>query len=116
MKSMLENDFKNASPRESSYTGEPLSVVGVCLDDETWRFLNLFAGLTPSIWVRSQVNSYRSDQAQEANLEQRGQHAPDVCLVDFDKNRRAAVMMAEHIHASLPGTAIFAVSSQSQPN
>jgi pilus assembly protein CpaE len=116
MKSMVENDSWNASSRESSYAGEPLSVVGVCLDDETWRFLNLFAGLTPSIRVRSQVNSYRSDQDQDAILEQLGQPAPDVCLVDFDKNRRAAVMMAEHIHASLPGTAIFAVSSQSQPN
>jgi pilus assembly protein CpaE len=116
MKSMVENDSWNASSRESSYAGEPLSVVGVCLDDETWRFLNLFAGLTPSIRVRSQVNSYRSVQDQDAILEQLGQPAPDVCLVDFDKNRRAAVMMAEHIHASLPGTAIFAVSSQSQPN
>jgi pilus assembly protein CpaE len=116
MKSMVENESWNASSRESSYAGEPLSVVGVCLDDETWRFLNLFAGLTPSIRVRSQVNSYRSDQDQDAILEQLGQPAPDVCLVDFDKNRRAAVLMAEHIHASLPGTAIFAVSSQSQPN
>ena len=116
MKSMVENDSWNASSRDSSYAGEPLSVVGVCVDDETWRFLNLFAGLTPSIRVRSQVASYRSDQDQDAILEQLGQPAPDVCLLDFDKNRRAAVMMAERIHASLPGTAIFAVSSQSQPN
>jgi pilus assembly protein CpaE len=116
MKSMVENDSWNASSRESSYAGEPLSVVGVCLDDESRRFLSVFAGLTPSIRVRSQVNSYRSDQDQDAILEQLGQPAPDVCLVDFDNNRRAAVMMAEHIHASLPGTAIFAVSSQSQPS
>lgn len=116
MKSMLENDSWNASSRESSYAGEPLSVVGVCLDDESRRFLSVFAGLTPSIRVRSQVNSYRSAQDQDAILEQLGQPAPDVCLIDFDKNRRAAVMMAEYIHTSLPGTAIFAVSSQNQPN
>jgi pilus assembly protein CpaE len=116
MKSMIEKDSWNASSRESSYVGEPLTVVGVCLDDESWRFLNLFAGLTPSVRVRSRVASYRSDQDQDANLEQLGQPAPDVCLMDFDKNRRAAVMMAERIHASLPGTAIFAVSSQSQPS
>ncbi|SPE44841.1 putative Type II secretion system protein [Candidatus Sulfotelmatobacter sp. SbA7] len=116
MKSMLENDFRNASPRESSYTGEPLSVVGICLDDETWRFLNLFAGLTPSIRVRSRVGSYRSDQDQDAILEQLGQPAPEICLLDFDTNRRAAVMMAERIHASLPGVAIFAVSSHNQPS
>ncbi len=116
MRAMVENDSWNASSREGFYAGEPLSVVGVCLDEETWRFLNLFAGLTPSIRLRSQVGSYRSDQDQDAILEQLGQPSPDVCLVDFDRNRRAAVMMAEHIHASLPGTAIFAVSSQSQPN
>src|ERR1035437_7984772 len=72
MKSMLEKDSWNASPRESTFTGEPLSVVGICLDDETWRFLNLFAGLTPSIRVRSRVASYRSDQDQDAILEQLG--------------------------------------------
>jgi len=116
MKSMLEKDSWNASSRESSYVGEPLTVVGVCLDDESWRILNVFAGLTPSIRVRSRVASYRSDQDQDAILEQLGHPAPDVCLMDFDKNRRAAVVMAERIHASLPGTAIFAVSSQSQPN
>src|ERR1700693_5732793 len=103
MKSMLENDFKNASSRESSYSGEPLSVVGICLDDETWRFLNLFAGLTPSIRVRSRVASYRSDQDQDAILEQLGEPAPDICLLDFDTNRRAAVMMGERLHVRLLG-------------
>jgi pilus assembly protein CpaE len=116
MKSMLERDFSNAPSREGSSRGEPLSVVGIGLDEETWRFLNLFADVTPAIRVRSRVGSYRSDQAQAAILEQLGQPAPDICLLDFDGNRRAAVMMAEHIHAGLPGVAIFAVSSQSQPS
>ncbi len=114
MSSMLVNDPKNASSRESSYMGDALSLVGVCLDDETRRFLSLFASSNPLIRVRSHVGAYIKDQ--DALLEQLGYPAPEVCLLDFDKNRRAAVMMAEHIHTSLPATAIFAVSSQSQPN
>jgi pilus assembly protein CpaE len=116
MKTMVEYGNWNGSSRESLHTGEPLSVVGVSLDEETWRFLNVFANANPLIRIRSQVGSYRSDPDQEAILEQLGDPAPDVCLLDFDRNRRAAVMMAERIHTSLPGTAIFAVSSQSQPN
>ena len=116
MRSMLENDPRSGSSQESFYAGDPLSVVGVCLDDETRHFLNLFAKSNSLIRMRSQVGSYRSDQDQDAILEEFGQPSPEVCLLDFDKNRRAAVMMAERIHSSLPTTAIFAVSSQSQPN
>jgi pilus assembly protein CpaE len=116
MKSMTANDSWDASAREAFYTGEALTVVGVCLDDETWRFLSLFANSSSLIRLRSQVASYGSDQDQEAILYQLGHPTPDVFLVDFDRNRRAAVTMAECIHASLPGTAVFAVSSQSQPN
>jgi pilus assembly protein CpaE len=116
MRTMVESDSWNGSGRESFPSGEPLSVVAICLDDETWRFLNLFANAQPLIRMRSQVGSYRSDPDQEAILDLLGDPAPEVCLLDFDRNRRAAVMMAESIHTSLPGTAIFAVSSQSQPN
>src|SRR5215831_4037639 len=116
MKSMVEKHSWNAPTREVLYAGEPLSVVGVCLDDETWRFLNLFANSSSLIRVRSQVGSSRGDHDPDSMVEQLGQPAPDACLVDFDRNRHEAVMIAERIHASLPGTAIFAVSSQSQPN
>ena len=116
MNSMLMNDPRNGSSRASFYGGEALSVVGICLDEETRRFLSLFASSNPLIRVRSHVPSYGHDQDQEALLEQLGYPAPDVCLLDFDKNRRAAAAMAERIHTSAPSTAIFAVSSQSQPN
>ena len=116
MKTMVEFDNWNGSSRENSRTGEPLSVVGVSLDEETWHFLNVFANSHPSIRIRAQGGSYRSDPDQETILEQLGDPPPAVCLLDFDRNRRAAVMMAERIHTGLPGTAIFAVSAQSQPN
>jgi pilus assembly protein CpaE len=116
MKAMVENDPRNSPLRESFHAGEPLTLVGVCLDEETSRFLGLFATSSALIRVRPPVARYRSEQDQDAIVEEFGYPAPDVCLVDFDKNRRAAVLMAERIHARLPETAIFAVSSQSQPH
>jgi len=116
MKSMLEHDLSNLSSREGFDSGDPLSVMGISLDDETSRFLSVFASATPSIRVLSQMLSYRSDQDQDAFLEQLAQLMPDICFLDFDRNRRSAVVLAERIHESRPATAIFAVSSQSQPN
>ena len=97
-------------------TGEPLSAVGICLDDETNRFINIFTASGPFLSVPLQVRSYCLDQDPETYLGQVGQVGLDVCLLDFDKNERAAVITAERIHAALPETAIFAVSSEGQPS
>ena len=48
-------------------------------------------------------------------LEFLGNPAPDICLVDFDKDRHSAAIVAERIHSGLPETAVFAVSSQTHP-
>ncbi len=52
----------------------------------------------------------------ESVLDWIGTPAPDVCLLDFDLDRRSAALVAERIHADAPETSIFAVSSQSQPD
>lgn len=116
MKSIVVNDSLKSSSRPSSYLGEPLSAVGICLDEESSRFLDLFASSSSLIRVRSQVGLTRGEQDPETILEQLAPLAPDICLLDMDRNRRAAVSLAERIHARLPEIAIFAVSSQSQPN
>src|SRR5947209_2241686 len=41
---------------------------------------------------------------------------PDICIVDFDRDRRLAAAAAEMIHSAAPETALFAVSSDSQPD
>lgn len=94
--------------------GEPVSVVGVATDDEIWRFLELFAESTGLIQLRSRTGDRRGLD-QDAVLEHLGNSGPDICLVDFDKDRRAAAMIAERIHTALPETAVFAVSAQTQP-
>ncbi len=115
MKPMTANDSTSAPRRETFNLGDAVSVVGVCVDEETWRFLGLFAGSTGLIQLRGRVREYRDTQDQDSFVESLGSLAPDVCLVDFDKDRHAAAVVAERIHSGLPETAVFAVSSQTHP-
>ncbi len=59
------------------------------------------------------LGEYRVDD-HESVLDWIGSPAPDVCLLDFDHDRRSAALVAERIHADAPETSIFAVSSQHQ--
>jgi pilus assembly protein CpaE len=111
----FKNSVGTASTRESFYMSEPVSVVAVATDDEIWRFLGLFAESTGLIQLRSRIADRRGLD-QDAVLEHLGNSGPDICLVDFDKDRRAAAIIAERIHTALPETAVFAVSSQTQPD
>jgi pilus assembly protein CpaE len=109
-------EFMSVSASHDLILGEPLSVVGICLDEETRRFLDLAAGAAPLFRVRAHLASYRVAQDQDSKFEQLGDQAPDVCLVDFDEDRRSAAVLAERIHSALPGVALFAVSSKAQPD
>jgi len=115
MKPMTANDFTSPSRRETFNLGETVSVVGVCVDEEMWRLLGLFASSTGLIQLRARVGDYRSAQDPDVLLESLGNPTPDICLVDFDKDRHSAAIVAERIHAGLPETAVFAVSSQTHP-
>ena len=115
MNPMATRDPLKTFARDSFYPGEPLSLVGVCLDDGTWQVLKIFAESTSLINLRFHLGDYRI-QEREAVTDYLGEPTPDICLLDFDKDRRSAAVMAERIHASGTGTAIFAVSSQSQPD
>src|SRR5579862_8822518 len=110
MRTMTSKDLTGASPRESLYMSEPVSVVGISVDDEVWRFLGLFAGSTGLIQLRNRVGDDRGGLDQDTILESLGNPNPDICLIDFDKDRRAAAIIAERIHTALPDTAVFAVS------
>ena len=115
MNPMSIRDTINSSPRESFSTSEPLSVVGVCLDEETWTVLKLFAESAPLIRLRSHVSEYRVQET-DSSAEWLGSPSPDICIVDFDRDRRKAAQAAEMIHSAAPDTALFAVSSDAQPD
>jgi pilus assembly protein CpaE len=89
----------------------PLSLIGICLDAETRSTLKAFSDSSPMVRVRVNLNDYYLAD-REAPSEWLGNPPPDVCMVDFDSDRRKAVAIAERIHSSAPETAVFAVSTQ----
>ncbi len=115
MNPMSMRDALNNSPRESFSASEPLSVVGVCLDEGTWTVLKQFAESAPLIRLRSHLSEYRVQDTESAT-DWLGTPAPDICIVDFDRDRRRAALAAESIHSAAPETAVFAVSTDAQPD
>ena len=113
MTAMPANDSLNSSARDFS-PNEPLSLVGICLDKVTLESLRLFAE-SASFRILKQLGNYRVEEY-ETIFEWVGDPPPDVCLLDFDQDRRGAAVVAERIHAESPETAVVAVSSQSQPD
>jgi pilus assembly protein CpaE len=105
----------NSAAREGLSLGEPLSLMTVCLDSESLHEVKQFAASTPLVRLEAAVTYYLSEDNDSL---QRWTHgpSPDVCLIDFDTDRRVAIQTAELIHEKLPGTAVFAVSSNAQPN
>ena len=113
MNRMTAKDPVKAATRENLPSGDPLSVVSICLDKETWGVLKLFADSVPLVRLDRHLGEYRVDD-HESVLDWIGSPAPDVCLLDFDHDRRSAALVAERIHADAPEASIFAVSSQHQ--
>ena len=57
-------------PRESLPTGDPLSVVGVCLDPGTWGTVKMFSGSAPLVRLDRHLSEYRvEDQSVLSGLE-----------------------------------------------
>src|SRR5512140_1242743 len=115
MSTMSIRDTMNSSPREGFSGSEPLSVVGVCLDEETWTGRKRFSESAPLIKLRSHLSEYRVDES-ESPSDWFGPPAPDICMIDFDRDRKKAAITAEILHAGAPEIAIFAVSADSQPH
>src|SRR5215831_2446238 len=115
MNPMSIRDAINNAPRESFSTSEPLSVVGVCLDEDTWTVLKQFAESAPLVRLRSHLSEYRVQDTDSA-ADWLGSPPPDICIVDFDRDRRKAALAAESIHSAAPETAVFAVSTDAQPD
>src|SRR5215470_1271001 len=115
MNPMSIRDDLSSSARESFSANEPLAVLGMCLDQETWAVLKTFAESAPLIKLRSHLSDYRT-QEHDSPADWLGTPAPEICIIDFDRDRRKAAIVAENIRSAVPDIAIFAVSSDAQPD
>src|SRR5215472_2534266 len=104
------NSFTSAPPRETFNVGEPVSLLCICVDEETWRVLNSFAESTGLIQLCGRVGEYRGKD-QDALLQSLGNVAPNICLLDFDRDGESAAVVSERIHTGIPGIAVFAIAS-----
>jgi pilus assembly protein CpaE len=100
--------------REDRPSGERLSLVTVCLENNASAELRQFVRGTPFLQLQAEVHTYLTEE--DTGLSWMQPPGPDICLIDFDRDRPQAITTAEHIHEKLPNTAIFAISSNSQPN
>lgn len=103
-----------ASSREGLSPSETLSLVSICLDAESTAALRQFVGSTPFIRLQTELRNYLGEE--DPRLDTLREAEPDICLIDFDEDRRSAVLTAEAIHESLPSASIFAVSSNAEPD
>ena len=112
---MTTKNTLDTSLKGRSFEGGPLTLVSICLDAESYGMLRQFVESVPRLHLGEQLDDYPLE-GQDSVFQWIGDSAPDIFMIDFDQDRRAATMAAERIHASVPGAAIFAVSSNVQPD
>jgi len=115
MTEMTAKETFNIPAQEGFSPSEPLSLISICLDAQTAGVVKLFADSTRRVVLQKNLGDYGLEDT-ESVFAWIGDPPPDVCLIDFDQNRRSAALAAEGIRTGAPETAIFAVSSQSQPD
>src|SRR5437763_1136378 len=114
MTPMTARDILKAPSGTDPALRGPLVIVGIGLDAETGEQLRRFTESIPLVRLRAILHAFR-DENYDSVAEWVGHPPPDVCIIDFDKDRGNAATAAERIHTTVPGTAIFAVSSKAQP-
>lgn len=104
-------ESSKAITRESWSANEVLTLATIQLDTEATGELRQFISSTPFLQLHKEIRSYPKDD--DPFLDSDENSRPDICLVDFDPDRHQATLTAERIHERLPGTAVFAISSDS---
>jgi pilus assembly protein CpaE len=96
--------------------GETLSVVTIALDESFANLLRGYLDSIPLVSLRAELHHYLVDEHDTDFVERLRDLRPDICLIDFDQNRERATRTAEKIREVLVETAIFATSSETQPD
>jgi pilus assembly protein CpaE len=104
------------TPSKSRAAARPLAVISICIDEESrskvWRAIELMTGFE----FVGDFQYYLGEKQDVSLVQMLKDRAPDICVLDFDKDRESAVRTAEQLHEAM-GTAIiiFAVSNKSEP-
>lgn len=94
-----------------------LRVAGVCLDAASMSTVQESIRAWPTVKFTGNLAQYFIEKHDFTLVQRFAEPQPDVVLVDFDQDRQRAATTAEHLRDLFEGrVAIFAVSSQSDPN
>jgi pilus assembly protein CpaE len=105
----------NSESESDPILSRPLSLVAVGLDTGSAELLKQMLAVAPQVRLKASFPSGRTEDA-TAIAGQTYDLEPDVCLVDFDADRTRAAAITRQIRAIAPEIAVFAVSSQAQPD
>jgi pilus assembly protein CpaE len=91
-----------------------LSIVTVSVDKRAAAALREIVDSLPGYEITSEL--YQWDASDTALLQELLQRKPDVCIIDFDKDRKIAAMRVQQIKTAMPAVAVFGLASDSAPD
>jgi pilus assembly protein CpaE len=94
-------------------SGRTLSIVTVSVDKRAAAALREIVDSLPGFEITSEL--YQWDTSDSALVQDILQRNPDVCVIDFDNDRKVAASRAEQIKTAIPTIAVFALASDSNP-
>jgi pilus assembly protein CpaE len=93
-----------------------MSVATLCVDNESAEQVRSFLESMPLAQLVTELQHYLADEQDSVFVDRLKDLRPDICIIDFDRDREKAGRTAERIREVLTETAIFATSSKSQPD
>jgi pilus assembly protein CpaE len=103
-----------SSERGKAPGADSLSIATLCLDQESAGQLRGFLDSMPLAQLVTELQHYLADEQDSVFVDRLRDLRPDICIIDFDRDRDKAGRTAERIREVLTETAIFAASSKSQ--
>lgn len=104
------------SERGKAPAADSLAIATLCLDQDSASQLRGFLDSMPLAQLVTELQHYLAEEQDSVFVDRLRDLRPDICIIDFDRDRERAGRTAEKIHEVLTETAIFAASSKSQPD
>ncbi len=108
-------DSTRPAERAKPLVGDALALIVVALDSASLNELRQLVAGIPLVQLKTEFQHYLAGEGDAFFLERLTELHPDVCLVDFDKDREQATRTAERMIETLEDVAVFAVSSDPKP-
>lgn len=93
-------------------SADSLSVATLCLDPESASQLRLLLDAMPLAQLATELQHYLAEEGDSVFIDRLKDLHPDICIIDFDRDREQAGRTAESLREALKDCAIFAVSGK----